>query len=70
MAQRKSALLLEKVLQDEQSQVGPFSAPRALWTDFLQYFHIHLHSLVLQFHSFLRRQHAAFNQRFVTLAVF
>lgn len=69
MAQRKSALL-GKVLQDEQSQVGPFSAPRALWIDFLQYFHIHLHSLLLQFHSFLRRQHAAFNQRFVTLAVF
>ena len=66
----KITLLLGGVLQEKQFQVGPFSAPRGLWIDFLQYFHMHLHSLVLHFHSFLSRQRAAFNQRSAALAVF
>lgn len=63
-------LLLGELLQEEQFQVGPFSAPRAPWIHFLQYFHMRLHFPILQFHGFLSRQHAAFNQRFAALAVF
>lgn len=58
----ESLVLVGRVLQEEQFQLGPFSAPRALGIHFLLCFHVHLPSVALQFHSVLSRQRGAFHQ--------